>query len=279
MKRRPDSTTSERELVFALAESGRTISLATLAGWRKHGLLPALASHGSGAGRSYYWREPDILQQACAACDLLEQHCRTDMALRGLWLRGFHVPAVQLTRAWRQIGKLNRRWRPGVALSDKAASSPAITGTGAILIHATRLLGNTLAPDRRVATIIEQAAARLHGKSGQFDNMPGANLWALLQMSGLALETSVLMAEADDALLGEAQRYLWPAATLLEASAGGGAAWNGWLAERIGPPLALVILALLRSGQRATLDALVGCLEEADWPAGPARSIRHYAMA
>lgn len=278
MKRRPDSTTSERELVFALAEGGRAISLATLAGWRKQGLLPALASHGSGAGRSYYWREPDILAQACAAFDLLEQHCRNDMALRGLWLRGFSVPAVQLTRAWQQIGKLNRRWRPGIVLADKTPG-PAINDTGAILAHATRLLGNTLAPDRRIAAIIAKAAARLHGTGGAFDDMPGADLWALLQMSGLALETSVLMAEADDALLDDAQRYLRPAARLLEASAGGGDAWNGWLAEHIGPPLALVILALLRSGQRGTLDTLAGCLEEADRPAGPARSIPHYATA
>jgi hypothetical protein len=279
MKRRPDSTTSERELVFALAESGRAVCLATLAGWRKQGLLPPLASHGSGAGRSYYWREPDIRRQACAAFDLLERHCRADMALRGLWMRGFHIPAPQLRRAWQQIGKTNRRWRPGVAISDKSAPGPAITGIGTILVHATRLLGNTLSPDQRIAAIIARAAMRLNRTTGQFDNMSGANLWSLLQMAGLALESSVIMAEVDDSLLAETQRYLAMAIKLLDESAGDADAWNCWLAERVGPPLALVILALLQSGQRAALDAVSGCLEEADRPARPARSIRHYATA
>lgn len=279
MKRRPDSTTSERELVLALAEGGRTVSLATLAGWRKHGLLPALASHGNGAGRSYYWREPDILPQARAAFDLLERHCRTDMALRGLWMRGFHVPAARLTRAWRQIDKLNRHWAPDFAPCDKALPGPAITGAGAILAHATRLLSNSLTPDRRIAALIEHAAARLHRASGPIDSLSGANLWALLQMSGLVLQSSALMTEADDGLLGEAQRYLGLAAAALRAGTGDADAWHDWLAEPVGPPLALVILALLRAGQQTTLDTLAAGLEETDRPAGPARALGHHAMA
>ena len=72
VKKRPSDTTSERQLLDVLLAGGRKAGLAELRAWRKAGLLPALASHGIGAGRSYYWREPDIQAQAervhdCAA--------------------------------------------------------------------------------------------------------------------------------------------------------------------------------------------------------------------
>src|ERR1700722_11339795 len=53
---RPETSTSERQLVLARAASGRRVSLEQLAAWRKDGLLPPLASHGiRAAGRCYYW--------------------------------------------------------------------------------------------------------------------------------------------------------------------------------------------------------------------------------
>ena len=66
MKFRPNTTTSERQLCIALAATGRTVSLDELTAWRKDGLLPPMASTGLGAGKgkSYYWREEEIVARA-----------------------------------------------------------------------------------------------------------------------------------------------------------------------------------------------------------------------
>src|ERR1700760_943882 len=99
---RPESTTSERQLLLALETSGRPVTLTELVRWRKDGLLPPLAAHGlgKGRGRTYYWREPDIFPQARTAFDLLAKYGRTDAVTRMLWLSGFAVPLPRLRRAW-----------------------------------------------------------------------------------------------------------------------------------------------------------------------------------
>jgi hypothetical protein len=273
MKRRPDSTTSERELLAWLAEDGRVLALRDLAIWRKHGLLPPLASCGTGAGRTYYWRDPLIRKRARIAFDLLERTCQVDQALWGLWLRGYPVPAAKLRRAWLQCTRLRRPWQPMPALPDMQTQNTAASDD-ALLVQVTMALGKALPPDRRVATILEHAAARL----GRFDNTSGAHLWSLLQMAGLALESSALLTNADDALLSMVQNHLRQAAGLLESSASEPDAWNGWLADRIGPPLALVILAMLRSGQAETLNALAAKLEAPGRRRSPARSPAYQLM-
>lgn len=273
MKRRPDSTTSERELIAALADDGRLLALGDLANWRKHGLLPPLDSCGTGAGRAYYWRDPLIRKRARTAFDLLERNRQVDQALWGLWLRGFSVPAAKLRRAWRQCTRLRRPWLPMPALADQQARSTA-RADDAILAQVTMALGKALPPDRRVATILEHAAARL----GRFENTSGTHLWSLLQMAGLALESSALLENTGDAELAAAQHHLRRAAGLLESSASEPDAWNGWLADRVGPPLALVILAMLRSGQATTLEALAAHLEAPGRRRPPARSPAHQIM-
>lgn len=254
MKRRPESTTSERELIEFLAADGRVLPLNTLAAWRKHGLLPPLDSCGTGAGRSYYWRDPLIRQRARTAFDLMERHSHIDRALWALWLRGFPVPAAKLRRAWQHCNRLRRPWLPMPDLPQPR--TPARARDGALLAEITQILGRALPPDRRVADIIEQAAVRLGRAGGGINKACGSQLWPLLQMAGLSLESSALLDTADDALLEKVQRYLGLAAALLDASPSETGAWNDWLADRVGPPLALVIMAMLRSGQADKLEAL-----------------------
>jgi hypothetical protein len=260
MKRRPESTTSERELILALAEGGRAVPLASLALWRKHGLMPPLGSCGVGRGRSYYWREPDIRARARIVFDLLEKQSHVDAALWSLWLRGFPVAAERLRRAWRESARLRMRWAP--ATVSPKQSYDGSQGAGSVLIQATRLMGNAFPPDRRTAAVIEHATARLARANARFDGVSGANLWTLLQMAGLALESSDLLETIDEDGLAAAQPYLRLAASLLEDSAGESDAWNGWLAERVGPPLTLVILALLRSGQKSVLEDVARHLDD-----------------
>ena len=111
MKKRSLDTTSERQLLCALLESGRKAGLAELRAWRKAGLLPPLASHGIGTGRSYYWREPDIQAQAEQVHDALQRHGRIDEALITVWLAGFDVPLERVRRAWANRAKMRDRSR------------------------------------------------------------------------------------------------------------------------------------------------------------------------
>lgn len=270
-KRRPETTTSERELIASLATGGRVLPLSALAAWRKHGLLPPLESYGTGAGRAYYWRDPEIGKRAGMAFDLMARHCQVDMALCGLWLRGFSVPAAKLRRAWRQCHRMRKRWMPPLALPE-IPSRPATGGNGALVVQATRMLARALPPDRRVAALVEQAAAKLGRAGGCFDAASGAQLWPLLQMAGMALESSALLDEMNDAKLQLAQRYLRLAAGLLGDCAGDASAWDDWLADAVGPPLALVILAMLRSGQAKTLEAMAAPLEAPGRRRAPAQT-------
>ncbi len=278
MKRRSASTTSERELIESLAAAGRKLPLNALAGWRKHGLLPPLDSCGTGAGRAYYWRTPDIRSRARTVFDLLKRYNQIDQVLWSLWLRGFPVPAAKLRRAWRQCRRVRKPWLPLPELPEPP-SCGASKGDGALLQQVTRMLGRSLPPDRRVATVFEHAASRLRHHGGSLDTASGTHLWSLLQMASLALESSALLDTADDALLEKAQHYLRLAARLLEDSASEPDAWNGWLAERVGPPLALIFMAMLRSGQAEDMDALAAQLEAPGRRHAPARALLHGVTA
>ena len=108
MRYRPDTSISERELVLALAAGGRHVALSRLVNWRKEGLLPPLASSGVGNGRSYYWREPNILAQAELVHDCLARHGRSDATIITLWLKGFWIPLPQLRRAWQNRARLRK---------------------------------------------------------------------------------------------------------------------------------------------------------------------------
>ena len=129
--------------------------------------------------------------------------------------------------------------------------------------------------DRRTAAVIEHAAAKLGRVGGRFEGVSGALLWALLQMAGLALESSTLIDDADDSSLLVTQQYMRQAAILLEASDSESDAWNGWLANHLGPPLALVILALVRSGQTEILELLAEETERLGRQSLPSRPSRH----
>lgn len=269
MKRRPETTTSERELVDWLADSGRVLALGALAGWRKHGLLPPLDSCGTGAGRAYYWRDPLIRKRARTAFDLMERTGQVDQALWSLWLRGFPVPAAKLRRAWQQCNRLRRPWLPMPELPEQRRAKER--GPDALLTQVTQMLGRALPPDRRIAAIMDQAAARLGHAAGP-DGACGAHLWSLLQMAGMALESSALLDSADEALLTKAQYYMRLASGLLESCSGEADAWNNWLADRAGPSLALVVMAMLRSGQAETLETLALQMEAPGRRTAPAQA-------
>jgi hypothetical protein len=302
MTGRSFSTTSERELIVALAKEGRVVTLANLSGWRKEGLLPALASQGlgTGKGRAYYWNEPEIVAHACATFDLLRKFGRPESVLWMLWLRGYSVPMAQFRRAWAARSRSRKIWTTRCAprrLSQPEAlrrmAHPGLQGQGGatyVLLQATLALSGTLVPDdgdaAAITRVIERALtwiSRVNGLSTPEDDQAAERLWLTVRIMCCALENSDLISTTGDAELRDAQKYLLMAGQLLQKcddrslDDGEEAAWPSWLAERMAAPAFLLILTALRLGYRPMLDELASRLGKANRrsfqpPAQPAYS-------
>jgi hypothetical protein len=272
-----------------MAKSDRIISLATLVGWRREGLLPPLASHGlgMGKGKSYYWRESDILAHASAAFDLLRKYKRPEQAVWMLWLSGFSVPLQQLRRVWSSRSKARKSWIARPALNSEAMSgilpSPHrfLPGnpndTTQLLLDTALALGGSLLPDdgdsASIVEVIERALAwmsRANVRPDLAEQQTAEHLWLIVRIVSSALENSDLVSIASDGELREAQRYIRLAGVLLNncddrwSADISETAWPAWLAERMSAPVFLVILVLLRSGRGAALEQMAARLEKMD---------------
>lgn len=294
MPGRPSSTTSERELILALAEEGRAVTLSNLAGWRKEGLLPPLASQGlgTGKGRSYYWKEANIRDHAGATFDLLRKYGRPEVVLWMLWLHGFSVPLQQFRRAWAARSRNRNNWiacpmpqqRPGPDVLFKL-TQPGLQGQGGathILLQATLALSGTLVPDdgdaAAITRVIERALgwiSRVNARPTPADDQAAQRLWLTVRIVCSALECSDLVSITGDTDLQDAQKYLLMAGRLLQkcddrSLEDGETTWPAWLAERMAAPIFLLILVLLRSGYKPMLDEIESRLVKANrrsfWP-------------
>ena len=282
-------STSERALILALAEEGRPVTLANLSGWRKEGLLPALASQGlgTGKGRTYYWNQPDIVAHASATFDLLRKYGRPETVLWMLWLHGFSVPMAQFRRAWAARSRARKNWTARPAPSCRREpdaihrlAQPGLQGQGGathILLQATLALSATLVPDdgdaAAITRVIERALAwisRSNGLSTPEDDRAAEHLWLTVRIMCVALENSDLVSVTDDTELKEAQKYLLIAGRLLQKcddrtlNDDEETSWPPWLAERLAAPVFLLILVLLRSGYRPMLDEIASRLKNAN---------------
>ncbi|HXS07700.1 MAG TPA: hypothetical protein VN723_12995 [Rhizomicrobium sp.] len=286
MPGRSSFTTSERELIMALAEDGRPITLANLAGWRKEGLLPPLASQGlgTGKGRAYYWKEPNIRDHACATFDLLRKYGRPEIVLWMLWLHGFSVPLRQFRRAWAARSRNRVNWMacptPKYRLNPDTLfklAQPGLQGQGDttyILLQATLALSGTLVPDdgdaAAITRVIERALtwiSRTNGLSTPEDDQAAERLWLTVRIVCTALEGSDLVSITGDAGLREAQKYLLMTGQLLQkcddrSLEDGETTWPTWLAERMAVPAFLLILVMLRSGYKPMLDEIAARLDK-----------------
>ena len=280
MPGRSFTTTSERELVIALAEEGRVVTLANLAGWRKEGLLPALASQGRGMGRgrAYYWNQPNIVAHASATFDFLRKYGRPESALWMLWLHGYSVPIRQFRRVWASRNR-NRGWTAR-STSQRQSTSPTLnkllqpglqgqSGATYLLLQATLAMSGTLVPDdgdaAAITRIIERALVWISGVNElptPEDDQAAGRLWLTVRIMCAALENSDLVSVTDDGELLEAQRYLLAAGRLLQKCGDRSledeeeTSWPPWLAERMAAPTFLLILVLLRSGYKPILDEI-----------------------
>jgi len=283
MRGRPLSTTSERELILSLAEEGRAVTLNNLIGWRKEGLLPPLATQGLGKskGRSYYWKEPDIHEHARATFDLLRKYGRPETVLWMLWLQGFSVPLRQFRRVWAARSRVRANWivcptpqhRPSLDAPRKPIR-PRLQAQSCVadfLLQATLALSGTLVPDdgdaAAITHVIERALAWV-SRSNSFapeGDQAAERLWLTVRIMCSALENSDLVSIANDKDLREAQKYLLAAGRLLQkcddrSLEENEIIWPDWLAERMAAPVFILILVLLRSGQKPLLEEIASRL-------------------
>ena len=268
---------------MALAAAGRPVPLSTLS---RLGASMAAAA----ARQLWHRRGPrlitgaslDILARAIAVFDLLGRHGQVDLVLWGLWLRGYFVPAVRLRRVWQQYCRTRRRWLPVPASAQEAGQvMPGVPNPFSLRRHACSAIRC-----RRTAASVPSSRGPRRGWNAAANiltNSSGGQLWPLLQFAGMALESSALIETASDERLLGAQHYLCAAGALIgrcaveldakqtnawTAHPWSTDPWNDDIAERVGPPLALVILALICSGQEAVLADLAR-LEAPDSPMAP----------
>lgn len=256
-----------------MAPSGRLVVPATLCDWRKEGFLPPLSAEGRGQGRgkSYFWRQADILDNACAMFDLSVRYGRSEAALMALWLAGFSVSLPRLRRAWLHRARHRAAARVYPAAESRDQAGPVLeAGGGASLLMINALAIMSSAPvfedagdGKAIGDILGRACAKLgmRHESTSGGDILAWRLWPALRQMSMVLEASNLMAEASDEELRQAHRYMTTAARffhdcaadthLARARVG---CWSLLLAERLGAPLFLVILVLLRSGQKALLE-------------------------
>jgi hypothetical protein len=242
--------------VQALAAGGRRVSLEDLAKWRKDGLLPPLASHGGkGAGRCYYWREPDIRAHAEAVHDALQRHGGGDAAVLGLWLRGFDIALPLLRRAWLHRGKRNAmaRIRPAPA---KARTKTPAAGLPDLLLSACQAAAGAVespAGSMKASLAVAERALADLGWSGEKREMDAH--WRMVLALLLVLGTSDAISAASDQELREARGHLGGALALLSEFRG--AESRDSVIDTLGPPIFLFLVTLLRSGQRDVLESVM----------------------
>jgi hypothetical protein len=280
VRSRPETSTSERQLVLALAASGRRVSLDELAAWRKDGLLPPLASHGiRAAGRCYYWREPDILAHAEMVHDALQRHGRSDAVTISLWLRGFDVPLPQLRRAW-----LHRSKRNGPArirrVPSKAIPSPSTSGLPGLMLSAAACaaasIENPLGSTQTTFAVLQRALAAM-GRTSENQGDMGA-LWRIATTILLMLGSSDVISTASEEELREAQHHLRAALKFLSDFRGNESADS--VIDSLGPPIFLFMMTLLRSGQRSTLETAMDRIAAAQLEAAaPCNNSSHARVA
>ena len=264
MKFRPEYTTSERQLVMELTASGRGIALRDLVRWRSDGLLPPLASTGSGNGRCYYWREPDILIQARTAYDALHQYGRVDAALIALWLNGFAVPLPRLRRAWLH----SRKTRKAIGIRRTAPPKQTPTDLTSALQQASLNMAAAFATEHQGnAGLKYLESASLH--LGLLESAAARQYWLLVQATTKGLADSALLQQASDEELQRAQLITGQSLDFIWQNSG--ADDRADVVKALGETVFLYVLAMLCSGQDAVLDRAL------DWMAAR-RPARTYAQ-
>ena len=285
MTLRPESTTSERELLDLMIKTGRDVTLATLADWRKGGLLPPLASRGAGQGKGkyYYWHEENIFEQACFVYDIVRKRGRVDSVILALWLSGFNVPLPKLRRAWLHKARAQRPWgvrqakttsiisKQGKHASLEQAKTDEIDNSTsrALIYDALLATAEVLTRDGRASELeslerlVDKVLATMALNNRSIEKHEVMRMLGLVRVVWSALETSNLISVASNPEMFDSQRHLSIVAQIIETLMNsrnlgfppmGAPFWSAGLAEDIGAPVFAFILMFLRAGCERQLE-------------------------
>jgi len=281
---------SESDILKELRSTGRDISQLTLLRWRRFGLLPPLSQRGLGPGKrtATYWPQCDLFQQVSFVYDSLLTYSERHVILRILWLSGFEVPLDRLRRAWAHCNKRDQSWavqpasvrdgvfgpgRQPVNGKNIESSDPDYRGARALLNLVLSVSGSLSPRHPDLSTnkfnqIINMALLKLaptQEKASSVSKIFRERVVLLAEMLALAIRQSNLLQVATEAELTIARQHLnilgrfvqfciYPDrnATCATAQA---PFWSPELAEEVGAPLFLYILALNRMGYGEQLNA------------------------
>lgn len=254
MKIRPCNTVSERQLILLLNAKGYKVSFSDLSAWRGDGLLPPLASRGRHcAGRTYYWDDPSVIDQAIVAAKELNRHGRADLAIITLWLRGYTVPLSRLKRAWLHNDRIATP--PRIQVHPIQDQSPA-DDLSAALNRASATIGAAMhfRDSSPIALeLLETAAERLGLAGGLASHLRTS--WQLIQLTLMAVSSSNLIEQASASVMERARHILQIAIDFIYESSASDS--RAAVADAIGKPLFLYILTLLCSGQQQVIDCVL----------------------
>jgi len=278
MKFRAKTTTSERQLIVALAESGRHVSHPQLSGWRKEGLLPPLANRGLGPakGKSYHWNHENIVVQAQCVHDLLARHGRRSVATLVLWLCGYPISLIKVRRAWLQRSKRPKTWQLrnastiGKPETQAWPYSPARNRADAILLKTVLTLCGSFTAGQRSET--EELYETLHrasealGYTADTTNEVQYRLFNALSVVLSAIEGSSFLTVASEEDMASARRLTAASVRMVQALTAGNAEKAcpvelTRLMEILGAPLFLCVLLLQRTGYDNQLCKSLAALE------------------
>ena len=257
---------TEQELVTALAETGRAIAPRTLSEWRSSGLLPPLASKSKGLrkGKICFWLDDAVFDRVALIHDLLKDGTEKQEIYWLLWLCGFSMPLPQLRRAWSAKANASA-WR----CRARTPAARAVAPHAARPLSPRHLLSTVLSAceclDEHNEPEVDALVAALSKQSKRKDDTsdPTSSHRQRLELKVLlaALRESDLIVTSTDSELLEAQQFTSRALHQFRSQG----SQSGHLitplapineARALGAPLFLLILSLVRSGQKDVVGRL-----------------------
>ena len=268
---------SQRELSTRMASAGRPLASQTLSEWRLRGLLPPLVSRSRGLnkGKSCFWTDETIFERAALVHDLHRADFERHDIYCVLWLCGLNVPLPKLRRAWlHKSKKAKARASHGVRANGAGAQPTAFHMGSArpservssqalldIALVATAFLDQEVDPeiDALVAAVDSFMMRRTASREAAMPER--RQVISLVKSVWANVKCGELVSDSSDAELCDAQGYACRALHSLRFPAAREEEpfqiWPVAEALKFGAPLFVLILILLKSGQRAVLDSFM----------------------
>lgn len=256
----------ESDIIAALAQSNRPVTLETLLAWRRRGLLPAFDRMVVGRQRVFFWKDSEVIGRAKYVYDARSQDRPLGEIHIGLWIAGYDVPHHIFRRSWRNWLRTQNRWKFNRTAGQKAGAAPCTGAACEISLLQLLTKGLTTAEGFSSFEIALNSMTRMLVA----DPQPlRTETLLLLHSLTLAFERSGLLENTSDKALDRAQGYLVNVMAALNSSVawdeGAQAlppAWPVPLSIQIGSPLLWMILSLMHSGHEEKLASSNAVLSE-----------------